>query len=230
MLGNVISRDTIPEVIAELEQLSAAASDVSLGAIYVLKNELEPLPRDSPRRRLEIDRTYVLPSSVLATFTHERRRVGLGAALRWWLSSRWAWLRGVDATHFRDRCDRAFWREVVPDVTASFGVMADVVLNTINEAIINYAEYSFGPWAVWRRIHIRLFKTEGDLVYAIIRPSGHRLRSFDPLALKTREIAPAKLLKRGWGHTLIMERALFLSFDHEPRRRGMLVILGPDSR
>jgi hypothetical protein len=26
-----------------------------------------------------------------------------------------------------------------------------------------------------------------------------------------------------------MERALFLSFDREPRRRGMLIIIGPES-
>jgi hypothetical protein len=106
--------------------------------------------------------------------------------------------------------------------------MADRVLNTINEAIINYAEHSFNRHALRRKIHVFLFKTDDDLAYAIIRPSGGPQRTFNPLALQTRPRGLRNPLKRGWGHTLIMERALFLSFDRSPYRRGMLIIMGPE--
>ena len=36
------------------------------------------------------------------------------------------------------------------------------------------------------------------------------------------------LTQRGWGHTLLMQRALFISFDHSVNRRGMMIIVGPE--
>ena len=138
------------------------------------------------------------------------------------------YLRLRFSTHERSM----LWRSIVPVITEGFGPLADPLMNTINEAIINYAEYSFNCWSLRRRIRIHVFKTDAELAYAIIRPSGTRLKSFDPLELKTRPTGSRKLKKRGWGHTLLMERALFLSFDQAEKRRGMMIIVGqkPDQQ
>lgn len=226
MLGDVVDHRTLKSVIAELEEMTDEGPEVG-DAIHVLKNELEPLSAGDEKRALLFDRSFSIPG-------------GLGYRLRSGLNSRGpagcvvelvtdlvAWIAGRDGERFRDRCDGYFWREMVPHITVSFGSLADRVLNTINEAIINYAEYSFDRWCVRRRVQVHLFRTEGDLAYVIIRPSGSRLSTFDPLSLRTRDHGPSQLKKRGWGHTLLMERALFLSFDRDPHRRGMLVIVGP---
>jgi hypothetical protein len=118
---------------------------------------------------------------------------------------------------------------MVPEIEAGFGELAYPFLNTINEAIINYAEYSFKPWSVLRGIDAQVFLIEGGLAYGIVRPRGVRQRVFDPLSLKPRE-TPETLgeMRRGWGHTLLMERALFISFDKSPSRRGMMIVVGSD--
>ena len=62
----------------------------------------------------------------------------------------------------------------------------------------------------------------------IIHPQGGRPRTFDPAALKTKMMGPLRGAKRGWGHTIILERALFIGFDQTPERRGMMIVVGPD--
>ncbi len=222
MLGGIIDEGSIPTVISELEQMADEAPVVSMGAIYILKNELSSLEPSAIRRTVLFDASFDIPGLCLNRPFGE---ASLFQALSECAGDLWWWLTGRDIERFRDRCDRFFWEQMVPVITANFGELADPVMNTINEAIINYAEYSFGRWALRRRVHAHLFKTEGNLAYAIIRPSGTRIRSFDPLALRTREPGPRK---RGWGHTLLMERALFLSFDHDPRKRGMMIVVGSE--
>jgi hypothetical protein len=228
MLGEVVDRQTLSLVIAELEEMASEGPEVR-GAIYVLKNELEPRTANDPKRTLLFDRSFSLPEGLVNCLKSGSNSRGLVRCIVEHAADLVAWVKGDDGERFRDRCDSYFLREMVPYISEHFGDLADMVLNTINEAIINYAEYSFDRWCVRRRVHVHLFWTEGDLAYVIIRPSGSRLSSFEPLTLQTREHGPRQLKKRGWGHTLLMERALFVSFDRDPNRRGMLVIVGPPS-
>jgi len=228
MLGGVVDHRTIPSVIAELEKMNGDSATIRSGAIYILKNELTPGSQGDPKREVLYDRLFVIPGGILTRFRLDLQRHGFVGALKELTTDFWLWIVGRDVERFRDRCDRCFWHQMVPDISSNFGDLADRILNTINEAIINYAEYSFARLAVRRRITAHLFKVEGNLAYVIIRPSASRIRSFDPLSLKAREPGSAPR-KRGWGHTLLMERALFLSFDRAARRRGMMIIIGPDS-
>jgi hypothetical protein len=230
-LEGIVSEGRIPAVISDLEEIAAEAPVVSVAAIHVLKNELAPVANQDQKRRLVFEQKFVLPGGIWHRIAKAYRQPSENDPRDLWSgvkSDFLAWLQGRDSVRFRDRCDQCFWDRVVPVVSAGFGKLADPVMNTVNEAIINYAEYSFGPRALRRRISAHLFRTEADLAYAIIRPSGTALRRFDPLALKTREPGRLYACKRGWGHTLLMERALFISFDHEPRKRGMMIIVGPD--
>lgn len=224
MLGEVADHRTLESVIAELEAIPGDRPEV-VSALWVLKNELEPLT-ESHKRAVLFDRSFALPGSLEYRLEVALRSRSPLKTVVEAVADLGSWLIGTDYERFRDRCDRYFWREMVPRITESFGSLADPVLNTINEAIINYAEYSFKRWCLRRRVHVHLFRTDDDLAYAIIRPSGTRLRAFDPLSLKTRVTGTRLLRKRGWGHTLLMERALFLSFDRDPHRRGMLVVVG----
>ncbi len=225
---DVIDESTIHSIVAELEGMAKESPIVAHGAIYILKNELVPAAADAPKRRLTFNRTYVLPHRTIRRLTSAARNKNLFATLMALAREGWLWLAGRDSEIFRDRCDRCFSRTLAPDVIAELDSMADVVLNTVNEAIINYAEHSFDKHALRRRIHVRIFQTDNDLVYVIVRPSGTRFQPFDPLSLTTRPQGTSHLKKRGWGHTLIMERALFLSFDRTPQHRGMLIILRPE--
>jgi len=231
MLGEVADHRTLESVIAELEKMPDDGPEVT-SALWVLKNELEPLTRADRKRAVLFDRSFALPGGLAYRLDVVLRSRSLTKGLARAAADLGSWLIARDDERFRDRCDRYFWREMVPRIAESFGSLADPVLNTINEAIINYAEYSFHAWCLRRRVHVHLFRTDDDLAYAVIRPSGTRLRAFDPLALKTRVSSGKRVLqKRGWGHTLLMERALFLSFDRDPDRRGMLVVVGlPDLR
>jgi hypothetical protein len=226
MLDDIVDESTIPSVISELEEMADEAPVASIGAIYILKNELTPVSSDQ-RRQLLFESRFTLPDSVIGRLRAGWRDPGLLSVWREIAGDLGSWLTGRDRERFRDRCDRSFWKRIVPVITENFGELADTVLNTINEAIINYAEYSFGKRALFRKVNIHLFKTEGNLAYAIIHPSGSRLKRFDPLSIKTRQPGSRHPRKRGWGHTLLMERALFISFDHEPRKRGMMIIIGP---
>ncbi len=231
MLDGITDESTVSTVISELEELNTEETAQNVGAaIYVLKNELAPLGAAEVKRTILYEVRFTMPEGLLYRIRGDWKRLsksGLGTVLREEIGALWSWLCGRDEEHFRDRCDQYFWKEMVPVIGAGFGDLGDALLNTINEAIINYAEYSFRPRALRRRVHVHLFKTEGDLAYTIIKPSGSLIKSFDPLALKRRQ-GSRRPLKRGWGHTLLMERALFLSFDQEPRRRGMMIIVGPD--
>ena len=230
--SGIVSESQIREAISDLEGLSEQAPAISVAAIHVLKNELDPAPRGSERRRILFEQSFRLPGSAGRRF---RNRLSGGkdshdeGFLARLMNLCGAWLRGNDAELFRDTCDRYFWQEMVPDIEAGLGDLAHPFLNTINEAIINYAEYSFRRWAIFRSISAQVFSTEENLAYGIIRPHGLRQRAFNPLALKQRG-NPGTLgaMQRGWGHTLLMQRALFLSFDHSVSRRGMMIVVGPD--
>lgn len=176
----------------------------------MLKNELDPVEPEPPGRRLLFERTFVLPGP------------GAGGV------SVGEWLGGGGAETFRDACDRSFWERMVPAVSEAFGELAEPFLNTINEMIINYAEYSFKSWALFRRITAQVFLTDDRLAYGIVRPHGWPQRVFNPLELKEKKAETLREMHRGWGHTLLMRRALFISFDHSPKRRGMMVVVGPE--
>ncbi|MCP4204371.1 MAG: hypothetical protein GY769_20865 [bacterium] len=219
-LEGIVSESGIREAISDLEELSRESPVISVAAIHVLKNELESVGDDFGKRRVIFERSFTLPGG-------DRNRPGSGS----WKRSlrRWgAWLSGGGAELFRDDCDRCFWERMVPSITAEFGALADPFMNTINEVIINYAEYSFKEWALWRRVSAQIFLTDGELAYGIVRPHGLRQRIFDPLALKEKKAETLRDMRRGWGHTLLMGRALFISFDHSPKRRGMMIVVGPD--
>ncbi len=229
-LDGITSDEELPSVIAELEELSENSPSIRLGALHILKNELGELDLDAESRGIEYERRFLVPGSLW----HKARRAlrgpdgGLGTACRRLAADFGAWLRRDDSEGFRDRCDQTFFEQIVPEIDANFGDLAGPMNNTINEAIINYAEYSFKRYALGRRIAVHMFKTEGNLGYAIVRPLGTRLRAFDPLALKKKHPTELHKAKRGWGFTIMMERALFISFDRAERMRGMMVIVGPE--
>lgn len=208
----------LEEVVSDLEDLADRSPLISVAAIHILKNELGALDGDAVRREILFERRFSLPGGLLARLRSPRRVLG----------DLWAWLSGADQTRFRDRCDQRFWETVVPVIEAEFGEVAEPMMNTAAEAIINYAEYSFKPWSLGRRVTAHLFLTEDQLGYAIVRPRGLRLRVFDPLALKEKSPETLADHKRGWGHTILMRQALFMSFDKTPRRRGLMIVVGPN--
>lgn len=228
---DLVPRAALPEVISGLESLGDEGRAFSVAAIHVLKNELGPFSEDE-RRTILVESSFVLPGSLLYRvrrfFRREIRRGPL-AALRRAVSNLGGWITGRDSARFRDRCDRFFWEEVVPVIEAGFDNLAEPLMNTVNEAIINYAEHGFRSWSFYRRVSLQIFRTEGPLAYGIVRPYGTRLRRFDPLTLKEKAPGALHQMRRGWGHTLLMRRALFISFDHSPRKRGLMVIVGPES-
>lgn len=225
-LDKIVPRAEVPRLLSELEEMATGGSSFSVAAIQVLKNELEPLAAGTDRKIL-FQAEYVIPGRLgrrLRDIYSTGGRPGVG---RLWKNFM-AWLSGRDAERFRDRCDAFFWQEIVPAIEENFGDVAEPFMNTINEAIINYAEYSFRRWAALRRVTAQIFLTEGDLAYGIVRPYGTRLRLFDPLKLKEKQPGAIGQMKRGWGHTLLMRRALFISFDHSPANRGLMVIVGAE--
>jgi hypothetical protein len=230
--SGIVSDHQIRQAISDLEQLSEKAPVISVAAIHVLKNELGTVAQGGERRRILFERSFSLPGGLGHRLRHRLKASkssrSEGVLSRLMVLCK-AWLEGRDAELFRDTCDRYFWTEMVPEIEAGFGALAHPFLNTINEAIINYAEYSFGRWSIFRSISAQVFCTEGNLAYGIIRPHGLRQRAFNPLALKQKE-KPGTLgaMHRGWGHTLLMQRALFISFDHSVNRRGMMIVVGPD--
>ena len=224
-LDQIVRPADVPRLLGELRELAADGSSFSVAAIQVLKNELEPA-EEGTEREILFQAEYVIPGRLgrrLRDIYRSGDEPGIG---RLW-ENFVIWLTGKDAERFRDRCDAYFWQEMVPAIEEHFGPVAEKFMNTINEAIINYAEYSFRRWAALRRITAQIFFTEGDLAYGIVRPYGLRLRLFDPLKLKEKRPGAIQEMKRGWGHTLLMRRALFISFDHSPANRGLMVIVGP---
>lgn len=211
-LEKSVPGETIEAAVEDLQDLVERSPVLSVAAVHVLKNDLGDIEEVAPHRRLLASRRFVLPGD------------GKGFA------NLGGWLRGDDREAFRDRCDAAFWSEVVPYLEERFGDVAEPLMNTVNEAVINYAEYSFRRWSLGRRVVAQVFLTEDDLGYAIVRPLGTRLRVFDPLSLKEKSAQTLEESKRGWGHTILMRRALFISFDKSPDRRGLMIVAGPDSK
>ncbi|NJL26937.1 MAG: hypothetical protein HC897_03150 [Thermoanaerobaculia bacterium] len=230
-LDGLLAAAEIPPVLEELEKISAETqSGVSVAALHILKNEMHRVALAPEARRIECERIFYPPGGLghqLRNLRHQRGGSALGL-VKGALEDVRFWFRGTDAERFRDRCDEYFWEVMVPEIESRFGRLAGPMANTINEAIMNYAEYSFGRWAVRRRIKVHLFKTEGELGYAILRPLGTRMRTFDPLALKTKHLDDLHTGRRGWGFTIMLGQALFISFDHSPHRRGMMIIVGPE--
>lgn len=231
-LDGLLSEAEIPPVLAELEKLSAEIpSGVSVAALHILKNEMHRVELGPEARRVEYERVFCPPGGLghrVRTLWHESRGVKPLGVARGLLDDLRSWLRGRDAERFRERCDAYFWEVMVPEIDARFGRLAGPMANTVNEAIMNYAEYSFRRYAFRRRLKVHLFKTEGELGYAILRPLGTRLHTFDPLALKTKHLGDLHTGRRGWGFTIMLGQALFISFDHSPHRRGMMIIVGPE--
>lgn len=231
-LDGLLAAAEIPPVVAELEKLSAETpSGVSVAALHILKNEMHRLEPGSRARRVEYERVFNLPGGLsyrLRKLWREGDGTKLGGLARGLFDDLRYWLRGEDAERFRERCDEYFWEVMVPEIDANFGRLAGPMSNTVNEAIMNYAEHSFQSYALCRRVRVHLFKTEGELGYAILRPLGTRLRTFDPLALKTKHLDDLHTGRRGWGFTIMLGQALFISFDHTPHRRGMMIIVGPE--
>lgn len=226
-LREIVPPAEVPRLLEEIEELAGIGSSFSVAAIQVLKNELVT-PAAGTEREILFQAEYVIPGKLGRRLRDIYRGDGNPGIGRLWANFL-AWLRGQDAARFRDRCDAYFWRELVPDIERHFGAVAEPFMNTINEAIINYAEHSFRRWAALRRISAQIFFTEDELAYAIVRPYGLRLRLFDPLKLKEKQPGALQRMRRGWGHTLLMRRALFISFDHSPSNRGLMLIVGPES-
>lgn len=229
--GKIASPEEIRAAITDLEQLATPeASAVTVAAIHVLKNELAPLAPNE-HRSLLFERSFSLPGGLpyrIRRWFLRESDPRLGKAIRKAFANIREWLTGGRAENFRDRCDRFFWEEMVPVIEREFGPLAHPFMNTINEAIINYAEYSYRPWSFRRRVSAHIFRTEGDLAYGIVRPSGSRLRTFNPLRLRQKRADTLAQMRRGWGHTLLMRRALFISFDQAPRRRGLMIVVGAE--
>lgn len=214
-----IPSDSLEEAVSDLEKMADRSPVLSVAAVHILKNELGDASELTRRRRLLRSDRFTLPGNSLRKWLTRPVR-----AVRDCLG----WLGGKDAQRFRDRCDSHFWNDVVPILEEHFGAVAEPLMNTVNEAVINYAEYSFRRWALRRRVALHLFHTEEDLGYAIIRPFGSRLRVFDPLELKEKGSDTLEESRRGWGHTIVMRRALFISFDKSPKRRGMMIVVGAE--
>lgn len=225
-LEEIVPRADVPRLISELEEMAGDGSSFSVAAIQVLKNELEPASPGTERKIL-FAAQYTIPGGLwrrLRDIYQGSAKPGLAPLLANFV----AWLTGKNTDLFRDRCDTYFWEVLVPAIEENFGTVAEPFMNTINEAIINYAEYSFRRWAALRRITVQILLTEDELAYGIVRPYGTRLRLFDPLKLKEKQPGAIYEMRRGWGHTLLMRRALFISFDHSPINRGLLIIVGPE--
>lgn len=227
MLDKIVPLADMPRLLEELEEMAAKGSSFSVAAIQVLKNELEP-PAAGTERQILFQAEYVIPGRFWRRMRDIYRSGDKPGPGRLWANFL-AWLTGRDAERFRDRCDAYFWNELVPSIEENFGSVAEPFMNTINEAIINYSEYSFRRWAALRRISVQIFFTEDELAYGIVRPYGTRLRLFDPLKLKEKQPGAIQSMRRGWGHTLLMRRALFISFDHSPTNRGLMIIVGPEN-
>lgn len=210
-MDGILPDETLEAAVSDLKELADQSPVLSVAAMHVLKNELGDVSGVVERRKLLASRRFVLP----------------GDSGGW--SNFPGWLAGTNNIAFRDRCDSAFWGQVVPYLEENFGDVAEPLMNTVNEAVINYAEYSFRRWSMRRRVATQLFLTEDQLGYAIIRPLGTRLRVFDPLELKEKTAETLEETKRGWGHTILMRRALFISFDKSPTRRGLMIVVGPDA-
>jgi hypothetical protein len=225
-LDKIVPRADVPRLLSELDEMATSGSSFSVAAIQVLKNELDPPPSGTEREIL-FQAEYVIPGRLGRRLRDVYRSGGKPGLGRLWDNFN-CWLGGRDAERFRDRCDAYFWKELVPAIEENFGPVAEPFMNTINEAIINYAEHSFRRWAALRRVTAQIFFTEGELAYGIVRPYGTRQRLFDPLKLKEKQPGAIHQMKRGWGHTLLMRRALFISFDHSPTNRGLMIIVGPE--
>lgn len=217
-LTGITSESEIRKAISDLEELRDDSPAFSVAAIHVLKNELDSVGSDFEKRRLLFEQSFTLPRG-------DRNQPGSGSWKSFWRRCG-SWLSGSGSELFRDECDEYFWERMVPTITTEFGDLAEPFLNSINEVIINYAEYSFKPWAMFRKITAQVFLTEGGLAYGIVRPHGLRQRVFDPLGLKQKKADTLRDMRRGWGHTLLMRRALFVSFDRSPTRRGMMIVVG----
>ncbi len=231
-LDEIASKQRLRAAIFELEGLSQP-SMLSVAAIFVLKNELGG--DGSGPREIRVSRRFSIPGSLrerLASGIRRLRREGGAKGVAGLFRDLGAWWRGEDRERFRDRCDRYFWERMVPVIGRDFGDLAGPLANTINEVIINYAEYSFPPRAFGRRVTAQIFLTtgpdRGDLAYGIVRPEGSRLATFDPLKLRAKRPGPIAEMKRGWGHAILMEQTLFLSFDETPSGRGVLFVVGPE--
>ncbi len=212
-----IPNHRLEEAVSDLEALVDRSPILTIAAVHVLKNELGDVSELTRRREILYSRRFLLPGSWLRNVLTRPAHALLDLL---------AWLGGRDRQRFRDRCDARFWSDVVPVLERHFGAVAEPLMNTVNEAVINYAEYSFRSWSLRRRIAVHVFHTEDDLGYAIIRPLGARLRVFDPLDLKEKTAETLEESRRGWGHTIIMRQALFISFDKSPRRRGLMIVVG----
>lgn len=204
-----------------------------MAAIYVLKNELGTARGP---RQIRFSSRFHLPGTFLELLAAGWKRLsdqGLVRGAAGLLADLGAWWRGEDRQRFRDLCDRYFWRRMVPVIEREFGDLAGPLANTINETIINYAEYSFPPRTLGRRVIAQIFLTTGprlgDLAYGIVRPGGSRLATFDPLKLRAKRPGPITEMKRGWGHAILMEQTLFLSFDETASGRGVLFVVGPET-
>jgi hypothetical protein len=225
-LQEIIPRADVPQLLSELEEVSAEGSSFSAAAIQVLKNELRPTVPGTRREILAVAE-FTIPGGLWRRL-RDIYRSGPRSGVASLLANFSAWLTGRNTELFRDRCDAYFWKVLVPVIEENFGAAAEPLMNTINEAIINYAEYSFRRWAAFRRITVQMFLTEDELAYGIVRPYGTRLRFFDPLKLKEKRPGAIHEMRRGWGHTLLMSRALFISFDQSPTNRGLMIIVGPE--
>ena len=226
-LEEIVPPSDVPQLLSELEEMASEGSSFSVAAIQVLKNELEPADAGTQRKILFAEE-FTIPGGFRRRL-RDIYRSGPKPGLAGLAANFGAWLTGSNTQLFRDRCDAYFWEELVPTIEENFGELAEPFMNTVNEAIINYAEYSFRRWAAFRRISVQVFLTEDDLAYGIVRPYGTRLRFFDPLKLKMKEAGAIHEMRRGWGHTLLMHRALFISFDHAPANRGLMIIVGAES-
>ncbi len=225
-LEEIVPRADVSRVLSELDEMATDGSSFSVAAIQILKNELGP-PKPGIERKILYAAEFTIPGG-LRQRLRDIYRNGAKPGVAGLLANFRAWLTGDSNGLFRDRCDAYFWKVLVPAIEENFGAVAEPFMNTINEAIINYGEHSFRRWAALRRITVQMFFTEDELGYGIVRPYGTRLRLFDPLKLKEKQAGAIREMQRGWGHTLLMRRALFISFDHSPINRGLMIIVGPD--
>ena len=158
-LDEIASKQRLRAAIFELEGLSQP-SMLSVAAIFVLKNELGG--DGSGPREIRVSRRFSIPGSLrerLASGIRRLRREGGAKGVAGLFRDLGAWWRGEDRERFRDRCDRYFWERMVPVIGRDFGDLAGPLANTINEVIINYAEYSFPPRAFGRRVTAQIFLT-----------------------------------------------------------------------
>lgn len=154
-----------------------------------------------------------------------------------------AWVRDVrqngPGLRYREWCDGQFSGCIAPVVMSSFGDLGDTLCNTLNEAIMNYAEHAYLPVVREREIGVQVtLAGYGDgrrAAWGVVSvPEDARLVApLNPARLQRKKLGegtrPGKGSYRGWGTTILAGLMPHAVYTREPSGSYSLKI-GTDGR